>query len=388
MENVYDEKVNIKLNFYGELIDYAVNSDYLSFLKDLCGIFGLSMNQLSSISLSYADEDGDVIMVSTKEDFLIFLEQARQKVVDTLIIEVNEESNIDPISLMDSALNYQEQVEEANANLINSNQNGINNINNDNNLNNDNNYYNINNYDDNNNIQNQEVNNEAPLVFYVECNCCQIYPLLERIYYCQQCDMCLCQNCKPKFENHEHPMIKIETEDEFEIIIKAYENKAKLLEKNNNQQINNINNNINYQNNSINNSYQNNINQNYNNQYSENYNNYNNFNQPPPNYPPRNDNYHRNINPSQVSYHRNMPRSLIGIPHLLKPLETVSKKAFEHIDTKRRDLEKLIYLKRMEKIIKKAKKNYDLEGINKQDLINALYKTNGNIDQAIILLTQ
>ena len=209
MENAYDVRVNIKLNFYGELIDYAINSDYLSFLKDLCGIFGLSMNKLSSISLSYNDEDGDVIMVSTKEDFAIFLEQANQKVVDTLIVEVKEESNIDPISLMDSALNYQEQVEEANANLINSNQN---------NINNDNNYYNINNLDDYNNIQNQEVNNEEPLVFYVECNSCQIYPLLERIYYCKQCDMCLCDECKIKYENHEHHLIKIETEDDFEII--------------------------------------------------------------------------------------------------------------------------------------------------------------------------
>jgi len=383
MENVYDEKVNIKLNFYGELIDYAVNSDYLSFLKDLCGIFGLSMNQLSSISLSYADEDGDVVMVSTKEDFLIFLEQARQKVVDTLIVEVKEESNIDPISLMDSALNYQEQVEEANANLINSNQNNINNIDN---INNDNNYYNINNYDDYNNLQNQEVNNQAPLVFYVECNSCQIYPLIERIYYCQQCDMCLCQNCKPKYENHKHPLIKIETEDDFEIIIKAYENKAKLLEKNNNQQKYN---NINYQNNNINNSI-NNINQNNVNQNDINQNdNINNYYQPP-RYPPENNYYDRNINPNQFPGYRMMPSPFKNIPYLLKPLENLTNEALKHLDKKGKikRFQNAMYQRYLDKMIKKARANYDLRGKNDQEIINALYKTNGNIDQAIILLTQ
>ena len=355
MENAYDERVNIKLNFYGELIDYAINSDYLSFLKDLCGIFGLSMNKLSSISLSYNDEDGDVIMVSTKEDFAIFLEQVNQKVVDTLIVEVKEESNIDPISLMDSALNYQEQVEEANANLINSNQN---------NINNDNNYYNINNLDDYNNIQNQEVNNEEPLVFYVECNSCQIYPLLERIYYCKQCDMCLCDECKIKYENHGHPLIKIETEDDFEIIKKAYEEKAKLFEKNKNEQINNIN----YQNNNINN-----INQN-----NDNYNNY---------YPPPNN--YNNSNISHNYYPDNRKRQLPRIPFLLKPLGKVSKEVSKRIEKKRKRKNvqnKYMYQNHFNKMIKEARKNYDLKGINDQELINALYKTNGNIEQAIILL--
>ena len=384
MEDVYDERVNIKLNFYGELIDYAINSDYLSFLKDLCGIFGLSMNQLNSISLSYNDEDGDVIMVSTKEDFAIFLEQAKQKVVDTLIVEVKEESNIDPISLMDSALNYQEQVEEANANLINSNQN---NINNDNNINNNNNYYNINNnyYNyDYNNIQNQEVNNEAPLVFYVECNKCQIYPLLERIYYCQQCDMCLCDECKIKNENHEHPLLKIETEDDFEIIKKAYEDKVKLVENNNNEQINNINyqNSQNYVNQNYNN--QNNSNPNYNNQNNSNYNN----NYPPPNYqyiPPSNY-INRNISHSLFPGKRINPPQ--GIRLMLRPIEKLTRKAIEKRRKRRKFENNYKYQNEIKKMVEEARKNYDLDGINDQQIINALYQTNGNIEQAIVLLTQ
>ena len=379
MEDVYDERVNIKLNFYGELIDYAINSDYLSFLKDLCGIFGLSMNQLSSISLSYIDEDGDVIMVSTKEDFAIFLEQAKQKVVDTLVVEVKDESNIDPISLMDSALNYQEQVEEANANLINSNQN---------NLNNNNNYYNnnynINNYDDYNNIQNQEVNNEAPLVFYVECNKCQIYPLLERIYYCQQCDMCLCDECKIKNENHEHPLLKIETEDDFEIIKKAYEDKVKLVENNNNEQINNINyqNSQNYVNQNYNN--QNYSNPNYNNQNNSNYNN----NYPPPNYqyiPPSNY-INRNISHSLFPGKRINPPQ--GIHLMLRPIEKLTRKAIEKRRKRRKFENNYKYQNEIKKMVEEARKNYDLDGINDQQIINALYQTNGNIEQAIVLLTQ
>lgn len=379
MEEVYDEKVNIKLNFYGELIDYTINSDYLSFLKDICGIFGLSMNQLGSISLSYTDEDGDIIILSTKEDFSVFLEQAKQKVVDILIVEVNEESNIDPISLMDSALNYQEQVEEANASLINSNQNNINNDNN-------NNYYNNNNYDDyNDNIQSQEVNNEAPLIFYVECNKCQISPLMERIYYCQQCDICICQDCLAKNGNHEHPLNKIETENDFDIIIKAYEKRAKLAEKNsNNLQSNNINyqNNQNSQNNSINNINQKIDKYHYNDYYPPNPKDY--FIPPHKNYCNQND-----TNQRLFPFGGSGIIPLKEIPFLLKPLEKISKKAKKHFKKK-----KILFGNNpvfhgiVMKKVKEARERYDLEGINDQDLINALYKARGNIDQAIDILTQ
>ncbi len=40
------------------------------------------------------------------------------------------------------------------------------------------------------------------------------------------------------------------------------------------------------------------------------------------------------------------------------------------------------------KIIKKARKNYDLNGIKNAQLIEALKKTNGNIDEALIYLSK
>ena len=46
------------------------------------------------------------------------------------------------------------------------------------------------------------------------------------------------------------------------------------------------------------------------------------------------------------------------------------------------------FIKKMHymKLIKKAKEKYKLEGINDHQLMEALEKTNGNIDEAIIQL--
>ena len=48
------------------------------------------------------------------------------------------------------------------------------------------------------------------------------------------------------------------------------------------------------------------------------------------------------------------------------------------------------YIKRLEYmgIIGKARKTYNLKGINDHQLMDALIKTNGNIDKAVILLTK
>ena len=42
--------------------------------------------------------------------------------------------------------------------------------------------------------------------------------------------------------------------------------------------------------------------------------------------------------------------------------------------------------KKYKKIISNARKTYNLEGIDDNQLIDALKKTNGNIDQAFVLL--
>ena len=115
-----ENKINIKISFYGELIDYTINSDYTYFLKDICKMFNLSENQLNSIAINYKDEDGDIIILSNKDDFVLFLEQVKNKEVDTLIIEINENLNI----------KEQKQKEKESNNINYNNKNNINNKNN------------------------------------------------------------------------------------------------------------------------------------------------------------------------------------------------------------------------------------------------------------------
>ena len=83
-KNDNEETFNIKLNLYDELIDLKVNSDYNYFVKNICTILNISPEQLKSFSLSYNDEDGDSILLSTEEDYTIFFQQVKEKTVNSL----------------------------------------------------------------------------------------------------------------------------------------------------------------------------------------------------------------------------------------------------------------------------------------------------------------
>ena len=270
-----ENKISIKINFYGELIEHTINSDYSFFLKDICKIFNLSENQLNSIAINYKDEDGDIIILSNKDDFELFLEQVKNKEVDTLIIEINENSNI------------KEQKEKEIDNINHNNKNNIN-------------EKNINIFYDNfnnkeNDIHIQNVNNDAPLILYFECNSCYISPIINCMYYCKDCNICYCEECKIKYSKHPHPFEKIETEEQFEKFKKEYNDKIKLKQYNNG----NINNNNNIIDNNIDNNNNNNINNNNNNNIDYNRINIRNQDQ---NY---NDNNNNNINHINQYYHDN-----------------------------------------------------------------------------------
>ncbi len=231
-EDEKEETYDINIDFYGEKLDFKLTSDYTSFIKNISDILKIPSDQLNSICLSYNDEDGDSIMISTQEDFSIFLQQVKEKLTDMLIIEINENSKIDPIDLMNSALNYQDQINQAN-NEINNQNNKENN--NNNNINNNGENININYIDnkdnDNNNIQNNNniINNEENknyeepienLVFDCQCSSCSEYPIIFKIYHCPECNMFLCENCYKNVGRHHHSINKIESNEEFLKIIK------------------------------------------------------------------------------------------------------------------------------------------------------------------------
>ena len=206
-KNENEENYNIKINVYNELIDFKINSDYNNFIHNFCKIFNVAPEKINSFILSYNDEDGDSIMLTTEEDYTIFFQQVKEKTVNSLIVEINENKNndIDPIECFGSALNYQEQIDQANnqiKNDINNNMNNNNNINNINmnNIINKSNDKIINSYADINldiDYNNQNVNNFIPnneydnnngqiddIIFEYKCTNCSTYPIICLLYYC------------------------------------------------------------------------------------------------------------------------------------------------------------------------------------------------------------
>ena len=207
-KNENEENYNIKINIYNELIDFKINSDYNNFIHNFCKIFNVAPEKINSFILSYNDEDGDSIMLTTEEDYTIFFQQVKEKTVNSLIVEINENKNsdIDPIECFGSALNYQEQIDQANNQIKNDNNNMNNNMNNNINSNSDINLNNIVNSNDkivnsyeninldidsnsqnfNNLISNNDNNNNGQIddiIFEYKCSNCSTYPIICIIYY-------------------------------------------------------------------------------------------------------------------------------------------------------------------------------------------------------------
>ena len=376
-KNDNEETFNIKLNLYDELIDLKVNSDYNYFVKNICTILNVSPEQLKSFSLSYNDEDGDSILLSTEEDYTIFFQQVKEKTVNSLIVEIKENKNIDPNACFGSALDYQEQIEQANNQIKNDN-NNINNINNSNsgnNINLNNNIFNSNDnienkhdkidLDNNQNINNLNSNKESDnndaqindLIFEYKCSKCPTYPIICVMYYCPKCSLYLCESCHQVMENHNHPLLKIESKKELQKI-KEKENEEIERKK----------------------------------QMQNNQDNFNGFNNPNN----QNNNYYPNIyNNNNINYNNENLQFLIPNQNplfdLIKPFHDFKGKKKKLIRKKEEKIKGFFHQMhkiKQKKLIKKARQNYNLVGITDNQIIEALDKTNGNIDEAILHLVK
>ena len=240
-ENInMEDNFNIEVNYYNENIDLSINSDYETFLKKICDFLKISPDEIDSYSLSYHDEDGDSILISTIEDYKLFIQQVQEKIVNKLIIEKKENNNINNSQnnnlyiksninnsqnnnyyINNNINNSQNDKSYLNSNIDNSynnqkNSNYINNsLNNKNNNNNSNYIYNSldNNIKDNKKDNKNDIQIEN-IVFNSKCSSCSVYPIVCVIYYCEKCDIYFCEECENK-KDHRHPLIKIKNVNQF-----------------------------------------------------------------------------------------------------------------------------------------------------------------------------
>jgi hypothetical protein len=353
-----EEKYNIKLNYYGEQIEITINSDYAAFISNLCNVLKISPERTKAIILSYNDEDGDNILLSNEEDYSIFIEQVKQKVVQELIIEVND-------NLEDSDLNNKNRMEQSNINIDGS----FNNISNSNM-----------NISHNFNEEDKKLNEEfktknIPIenfVYYYKCISCSTYPIILIMYYCDKCNKYLCEKCYNKEKNHCHKMEKIITKFQLDEI-KRMENETldKINEIQNKKKCNCIrckNNGINNNHNNLtsfydNNNFYKNDNNNYYNQQNKNGNHY---------YP----NYNQNRNHDYPNYNRN--QNYGNFKQNINRNNDNNNFYNKYNDTQQQ---------RILRMLSKLKQSYNFQGKSDEELIEALNQANLDINKAISYLS-
>ena len=317
MEKSYDyneQNFKIKINFYGKEIDLSINSDYNSFIQNIYNILQISPKQLNTFEISYNDEDGDCIALATEEDYRIFFSQVQQNVVNKLIIEKKDIPINKSNPNLNNNLNKEDKNEQQNENndYINDD---INNINNENNYMNNNYYYEWNYHENNNNnnlISNKEpIKEDIPIenvVFYYKCSNCELYPIVCVIYYCDKCSLYLCEQCEKNKNNHEHPLLKIESKAQLDEIKKKENEKIEKMNKEKERKEMNKNNQYSIPNN-------NNYNQNYSYNYWNRYPFYYYHRNRSPNYNYNNDSYYNYDNYNHCNDYNNPTYSQNNYPY-------------------------------------------------------------------------
>ena len=164
------EEINGYVQFYNEIKKIILPRTFDEFQEKLKKMLQIESDLISSLIISYRDDDNDKVMVNSEEDYLILLEQIKNKQANIIIVEKDENANIDIDNCSQSLINFKEKNEknnEANNNLnivsnqqfeINKQENKIEKLNIDIKNNND-----INNSDKNNINNFEEKNNELEI---------------------------------------------------------------------------------------------------------------------------------------------------------------------------------------------------------------------------------
>ena len=175
------EEINGYVQFYNEIKKIILPRTFGEFQEKLKKMLQIESDLISSLIISYRDDDNDKVMVNSEEDYLILLEQIKNKQANIIIVEKDENANIDIDNCSQSLINFKEKNEknnEANNNLnivsnqqfeINKQENKI-----------ENNKININ--IKSNNINNNDINNNIKNNFDENSNDLEIKIINKEIY--------------------------------------------------------------------------------------------------------------------------------------------------------------------------------------------------------------
>ena len=266
-----ENKIEGIISFEGKQKSISFPEDYKSLLNQILSLFGISKEMQPFLIINFKNIYGIDAKISSQEEYSDFL----QKISD------NKISNIISISFQQISKNkiqrYREDIydkddeeEDKDEIILNrgkmfstiqKKQSGlfedefdINNIlnesieNSKNDENNINNINNINNSDDNifkneNNAKHYKNNNFRndiaksvflpTISFPTHCNICQKFPIMRIMYFCNECQLFLCEECEKKLGyNHRHCYYKIRNKQQYQEAMNLEVQKNDLVIKN------------------------------------------------------------------------------------------------------------------------------------------------------------
>ena len=250
-KNEENEEFNIDLKFFDTKTELKINSDFVTFISNICKIIKISEEDINSVIMYYFDADEDKINLSNKGDYEIFYAQVKDNTVKGIVLEIRENSNLNPDECLANFFNYIEQNEKQQ----NKNNNKKNDYKNNNNniiineeqinkiyLDEEKNEDKIIQINENNGNNNNEIifkenyfnNNE---IFEAYCSSCDDFPILNVLHFCPECDIYLCSKCNKNAYNHPHVIYSITSKEELINIINNYngnDNVELNMENNNN----------------------------------------------------------------------------------------------------------------------------------------------------------
>ena len=246
------EKIEGIVNFEGKEKSISFPEDYNTLLEKIFSLFAISKEKQSFLIINYKNIYGIDDKISSQEEYSDFLQEISENKISKKIsisfdqISKNkikgyrediydkddEEEDKDDIILNRGKMFSTIQKKQSGFfedefdiyNILNESiENNKNDENNINNINNDNNNIHKNenngNYHKNNNFKNDLAKSVflPAISFPTHCNICQKFPIMRIMYFCNECQLFLCEECEKKLGyNHRHCYYKIRNKQQYQ----------------------------------------------------------------------------------------------------------------------------------------------------------------------------
>ena len=114
MKEENNEEITAYIEFYNEIKKVILPPTFKGLQEKLIAMLQLQSDLISSLIISYKDEDDDKVIVEANDDYLILLDQIQNKTVNIIKVETNEKANINKETCTQSLIKFKEKMDKDN----------------------------------------------------------------------------------------------------------------------------------------------------------------------------------------------------------------------------------------------------------------------------------